>query len=67
MRAPPGLSGLARPRVPKSLGKDLRDPLLAGQAGQPEEALIPLVYDPGHAVPIGRDGEEDLLAPRQAG
>ena len=38
----------------------------AGQAGQPEEALIPRVHDQGHAVPLGQDGEDDLLGPGHA-
>ena len=54
------------PRLPDSLGKDLRDPWPAGQAGRPEEALIPCVHDRGHAVPLGQHGEYDLLGPGHA-
>ena len=47
-RPPPGPSRVGGPRLPNSLDKDLRDPRPAGQAGQPEEALIPRVHDRGH-------------------
>ena len=56
-------SGRAASRLPNSLGETPSDPRLAGQAGQPEEALIPRMHDRGHAVPLGWDGKDDLLGP----
>ena len=56
----------AATRFLDSLGKDLRDPGPAGQAGQQEEALIPRVHDRGHSVPLGQHVEDDLLGPGHA-
>ena len=49
-----------------SLGEKLSDPRPPGQAGQPEKALIPRVHDRRYAVPLGKDGKDDLLGPGHA-
>ena len=58
--------GWAAPQFPDSLGEDMGDPRPPGQPGQPEEALISRVHDWGHAMPLGKDGEDDLLGPGHA-
>ena len=59
-------SGWAAPRFLDSLGEDLGGPRPPGHAGQQEEALVPRVPDRGDVVPLGKDGEDDLLGPGQA-
>ena len=58
--------GKAAPRFPDSLGEDLGDSRPPGHTGQPEEPLVPRVHDRGDKVPVGKDGEDNLLGPGQA-